>query len=368
MKNIIIIYLLFLQISCKYKTLSSWEANHPAIHHYGRTLVDLQKNIILIGSASFVEFNFTGDSCVLMLKNIAPGDNYNYVSIELDNGYIERLKIDGATSKPYAIKAPTTGKDHLLRVYKATEAQNGQVVLTGVKAFELKESIHPKSKSIEFIGNSITCGMGNDISGVPCDSGQWYDQHNAYWAYGPRVARALTTDFMLSSVSGIGIYRTWNTEYPSMPQVYESAYLATDSSSPRWNFSTQIPDVVSICLGTNDLSDGDGKTPRAKFDSAIFVKGYINFIGTVYKHYPDTRIVLLTSPMLSGEKALSLFNCLQTISKEISKSYPSKAGIEIFQFKPMSPHGCSYHPDKNDHEILANELKPFFKQVLEKVK
>ena len=367
MRNIIFSVSLLLLISCKNKSLSSWEANHPAIHYFGRALLDKDKNIVLIGSASYVEINFSGDSCVLLLKNIASGENYNYVSIEVDNEYKERLKIDGDSSKPYIVKASLRGIDHLLRIYKATEAQNGQVALTGIKANDLKEFVSTLPMSIEFIGNSITCGMGNDISGVPCGSGQWYDQHNAYWAYGPRVARALGTDFMLSSVSGIGIYRTWNTEHPGMPLLYESAYLNVDSSQ-RWDFNNQVPDVVSICLGTNDLSDGDGKTPRAKFDSAIFVKGYIDFIGTIYKHYPDTRIVLLSSPMLSGEKAKTLYNCLQTVSKEIAKSFPTKAIIEIFQFKPMVPKGCSYHPDKNDHEILANELMPFFKQVLEKVK
>jgi len=322
---------------------------------------------VLIGSASYVEISFGGDSCVLFLKNMASGNNYNYVCIEVDNEYKERLKVDGDSIKPYTIKTSLRGVDHLLRVYKATEAQNGQVALTGVKANELKEFVHPPALSIEFIGNSITCGMGNDISGVPCGSGEWYDQHNAYWAYGPRVARALGSDFILSSVSGIGIYRTWNTEHPSMPQLYESATLSLDSSQ-KWDFSAKAPDVVSICLGTNDLSDGDGKTARAKFDSSIFIKSYIDFIGTIYKHYPDTRIVLLSSPMLSGEKAKSLFSCLQRISGEIAKSYPTKASIEIFQFKPMVPKGCSYHPDKNDHEILANELIPFFKQVLDKVK
>ena len=44
---------------------------------------------------------------------------------------------------------------------------------------------------IEFIGNSITCGAAADVSEVPCGSGVDYDQHNAYYAYGPRVARML---------------------------------------------------------------------------------------------------------------------------------------------------------------------------------
>jgi hypothetical protein len=46
-------------------------------------------------------------------------------------------------------------------------------------------------EKIEFIGDSITCGFGNDESGLPCGKGQWFDQHNAYFAYGSVAARTL---------------------------------------------------------------------------------------------------------------------------------------------------------------------------------
>ena len=111
---------------------------------------------------------------------------------------------------------------------------------------------------IEFIGNSITCGAAADASEVPCGTGVYHDQHNAYYAYGPRVARSLQTEFMLSSVSGYGIYRTWNTDGPSVPEVYEKTDFQKQGSR-LWNFSSYTPRVVSIALGTNDLSDGDGK-------------------------------------------------------------------------------------------------------------
>ncbi|MBK8391465.1 MAG: hypothetical protein IPL23_20155 [Saprospiraceae bacterium] len=57
-----------------------------------------------------------------------------------------------------------------------------------------------------------------DTSEYPCNSGFYHDQHNAYMAYGPRTARALGLDFVLSSVSGIGIYRTWNMESQICPK------------------------------------------------------------------------------------------------------------------------------------------------------
>jgi hypothetical protein len=30
----------------------------------------------------------------------------------------------------------------------------------------------------------------------------------------------------------------------------------------------------------------------------------------------------------------------------------------------MQAHGCTGHPSVNDHEILAKELVPFFKELL----
>ncbi|MEI9946860.1 MAG: SGNH/GDSL hydrolase family protein [Chitinophagaceae bacterium] len=218
-------------------------------------------------------------------------------------------------------------------------------------------------KKIEFIGNSITCGMSNDTKEIPCGTGKWYDQHNAYWAYGPRVARTLNADFLLSAVSGIGMYRNWNSLSPTMPQVYESAYLDIDSAQ-RWNFNNYIPDVVSICLGTNDLSNGDGKKERLPFDSSAYIKTYVEFIGTIYRHYPSTQIALLTSPMIAGSSGELLLACLQSVKEKSKALYAGKPVIEIFKFKPMVPKGCGSHPDIDDHQVLANELLPFFSKLL----
>lgn len=358
--------LLVLLFSCTYsQKMQRAAANDVAIGHYGRTAFDKDNNLVLIGSASYAEFNFTGDSCTVYLKNLAyPGD-YNYVAVELDNQYRGRLRVDGNTPQPYTIIATSVQANHVLRLFKATESHNGQVVLTGIATRGLKPSDHPSRKKIEFIGNSITAGMGNDAKDIPCGTGKWYDQHNAYLAYGPRVARALNIDFLISAVSGIGIYRNWNSDGPTMPQVYESAYLETDSVQ-RYNFSQYTPDIVSICLGTNDFSDGDGKTERLAFDSSQYIRKYVDFIGVIYKHYPSCQVALLTSPMLSGNKASMMLACLQSVKTKIKEIHPGKPAIEIFQFQPMVPKGCGYHPDDADHEKLASELIPFLRRLLDK--
>jgi hypothetical protein len=216
---------------------------------------------------------------------------------------------------------------------------------------------------IEFIGNSITCGAAADASEVPCGTGVYHDQHNAYYAYGPRVARKLGANYIVSSVSGIGIYRTWNREEPSMPQVYDKADFVAESSR-TWNFNTYNPQIVSIALGTNDLSNGDGKTPRIPFDSTRFVNNYISFVQFVKSKYPDAQIVLLNSPMVGGERNTLLQNCLTAVKKKIDGLDPSGKSVALFAFKPMQARGCSGHPSVEDHAILADELFPFLKSLL----
>lgn len=329
----------------------------------GRALSNAEGQTILIGSASSVSLLFNGDSCVAQLRNQASGDDYNYVSIELDNAFYGRFKVSGNSSSYITVNATPSKAPHLLKIFKATEAQNGMVIVEGFKADKIKKPNTKKKPLIEFIGNSITCGMGNDISETPCGGAKWYDQHNAYFAYGPVLSRKLDVNFMLSSVSGIGIYRNWNSDGPVMPEVYESAYLTKDSTQ-RWDFKTKTPDIVSIALGTNDLSDGDGIKKRLPFDSSLFVTNYIKFLKTVYSHYPKTQLVLLSSPMLDGQKAKLLFNCLIAVKEEVTLSVPGIKPIVLYRFKPMQPKGCSYHPSKEDHQKLANELEGVFKELV----
>jgi lysophospholipase L1-like esterase len=60
------------------------------------------------------------------------------------------------------------------------------------------------------------------------------------------------------------------------------------------------PQIVSIALGTNDVSNGDGKSKRLPFDSTTYVNNYIAFIKTIRSKYPAAKIALLSSPTVQG--------------------------------------------------------------------
>jgi lysophospholipase L1-like esterase len=312
----------------------------------------------LISSGVHFGVSFEGPECTIV-TSVSPSQ-HNYIQYELDGVYQKRLRVEG--SAELKINAVSKGK-HTLWIYKATEAHTGPVFIHELIADHVKPLGAPDLPLIEFIGNSITCGAAADPSEVPCGTGAYHDQHNAYLAYGPRVARQLNANFILSSVSGIGIYRNWNSDGPTMPLVYEKTDFQNESSR-MWKFERYNPAVVSIALGTNDFSNGDGKKPRLPFDSATFTKNYVNFVKTVKSKYPKAPIVLLNSPMVSGTRNDIFLDCLNRVKRQTDVTYPTDKPVTIFIFKPMKARGCTGHPNVEDHELMADQLAPFLKSMV----
>lgn len=329
------------------------------LNPFGRFILHEQRGLELISSAVHFGFSFEGPTCRIY-ASIPSRTGHNYLQYELDGLYQKRIKIEGSSTEPIEIQVPE-GK-HELKIFKATEAHTGPIFISKVEAKEIKSTPIEAAPMIEFVGNSITCGAAADASELACGAGEYHDQHNAYMAYGPRLSRMLNVNFMLSSVSGIGIYRNWNSEGPSMPQVYEKADFQ-ENGTTLWDFSTYRPDVVSIALGTNDFSNGDGKTPRKPFDADAFVSNYVKFVSLVKSKYPKAKVALLSSPMVKGAARTNLQDCLNRVQAQIDAMYPNEKVAKFF-FEPMEARGCTGHPSVEDHLILAEQMKPFFKSLI----
>lgn len=363
--NQLILILCILVLGCdpaQKVTVSTKDLPASVLQPFGRYDYKKEQGLELISSGVHFGFSFEGTQSTLY-ASIGDPAGHGYLQYEVDGVYQKRIKVEGTASQPFLITAGKGGK-HTIWVYKATEAHTGPIFIQKITGASVAPLPIPARPLIEFIGNSITCGAAADPSEVPCGTGQYHDQHNAYYAYGPRVARALGTDFILSSVSGIGMYRNWNSDGPTMPQVYEKNDFQ-DRSTRIWDFKPYNPSVVSIALGTNDFSNGDGKRVRLPFDSAAFVRHYILFVQQVKGHYPSAQIALLSSPMLNGGTRTLLQNCLAAVKQNVDSLYPSAPPVGLYFFKPMEPHGCSYHPSVEDHGVMAEGLVPFFRKLLQ---
>lgn len=116
-----------------------------------------------------------------------------------------------------------------------------------------------------------------------------------------------------------------------------------------------------MALGTNDSSNGDGKTARLPFGSARFVTSYVQLVKA---KYPQARIALLSSPMISGKSRAILQNCLTAIKSKTDAAYPAARPVAVYFFQPMTARGGSGHPNMEDHAILVKELAHFFENMM----
>ena len=357
MRLIIFAFLAFLLFSCKSEQLPQdqyFESQEKVFTYSGRILKS-SEGTKLITSASSVKANVFGDTVTVFLKT---NDSvHHYVAVELNEEHLGRFKIYKDTLK-FAL--PKADSANTITVYKETEAANGSLIFNGMRAKNITKAPEEKRAKIEFIGDSITCGMGADTNEIDCDEGEWFDQHSVYMAYGPRVARALNVNFEVNCVSGMGIYRNWNNETdPVMPEVYPYLHLNGEHGKRAKIDKENAPQVVSIALGTNDFSLGDGEKERLPFNAKNFKQNYIGFIKEIFKTYPETKIALLSSPMLGEEEGQKLVKILKEIKEELEDQ-----PIEVFEFEAMAPQGCSNHPSVDDHELMAEKLIPFYRKML----
>lgn len=362
-QKLILIFILITMLSCKTKPEKKYaffNAAQKEFAYSGRTEMRNDSTQAFISSASHVVFDVKSDSITFFVGS--EGDSTSYAVIEVNGNYYDRFRIYRDSVNRISIPA-SLEKAIQVGLYKATEASNGPLLFYGVEAKKIDAAKSSTTAIIEYIGDSITCGFGADTEEVPCETGNWYDQHNAYLAYGPLAAHQLNAAYRLSSVSGMGIYRNWNDEdrAPVMGDVFSTTNL-DGNSDKRWSFSEKQPDLVSICLGTNDLSDGDGIKERQHFDPEKFAKNYIDLVKEIYTVYPQTKLALLTSPMLSVEKNKMLLDGLQKVKAYFEADHT----VAIFEFKPMAPNGCGSHPDLKDHKIMAEQLVPFYAELLQK--
>src|ERR1700744_3828554 len=206
-------------------SMTFYGADDPHIRYTGRVDFSNPKEPHFWQPGVYVEVKFEGPSCQLYLKDeVLYGKSHNYIEIQVDDETPYRLQTRGK-SDTLTIEARIKASSHHLILCKNTESGVGYLGLAGVRCKKLLDLSAAPTRKIECIGNSITCGYGADFSIKPCGQGEWYDQHNAYMAYGPLTARALNAQWFLSSVSGIGLMHSCCNMDIIMPQVFDKGNM-----------------------------------------------------------------------------------------------------------------------------------------------
>ncbi|MCF0189968.1 MAG: acetyl xylan esterase [Marinilabiliaceae bacterium] len=290
-------------------------------------------------SGAYFSFAFEGNECTLMIINeILYSGSFNYLELVLDDKE-SRIKVDSAINTISLDSLIDTSRNrHTLLVCRDTESSHGYTQLAEVTTRNLQawSPTDIEAPLIEFIGNSITCGAEAYCDEVPYGTGNWGDRHRAYFAYGPRAARMMNAKWMLTSVSGIGLIRSCCDMDICMPMVYDKIDLRDNDID--YNFAIK-PQTICICLGQNDGIQ----------DSTAFCSAYVDFIGMVREKNPESRIVMLTSPMADDTLRSWLMKMILSVES-------ATEGTEHYFFTRQWKNGGGDHPDCQEHEQIALEL------------
>jgi lysophospholipase L1-like esterase len=334
----------------KHNDAKLFNADDPLIQYTGRVSLKNPHVPRIWASGVYMEAKFKGSKCEILINDEVPGgDNHNYLEIVIDGKNPYRIKLK---DKINVISVPEGLSDgeHTILICKDTESNTGYIDVIGFRCEQLLPLPAKPKRKIEYFGDSITSGTGMDLSVIACDKGQWYDQHNGYMSYGARTSRNLNAQWQLTAQAGVGLIHSCCDMKVVMPQIYDKVFLHSDSI--RWDFKAYRPDVVTICLGQND---------GAQQDSTQFCTAYVNFIKTIRQHYPKADIICLTSPM--GDKTLTtvLQRYLTAITNNLNASGDKL--VSKYFFSHQYHNGCGGHPDLADHELIANELTVYIKQL-----
>lgn len=215
----------------------------------------------------------------------------------------------------------------------------------------------PKRK-IEFIGDSMTCGLG--VEGKDEKDPYMAETENYYYSYAARTARALNAQDLTIACSGIGVYRNHGGPKSGSKETISTIYSQTlmGDNTETWNFMRYIPDVVCVNLGMNDVGSGE-------YDRSLMLGAYRNLYKQIRSNYPNSKIVFLSGSMLIGNR----LEHVQFAMDEVVRDARIAGDKNVFRFD-MSWQtgdlgmGACGHPSMWQHEKMAGELTAYLRGLM----
>ena len=338
--------------------------NELEVRVSGRS-VERDNRLYLCHSASYVEFELEGKYLAAELASEGGGEDFQAWMAVYINGMevpFKKFALEAGT-KEYLLWENDTEEKVLVRLVKTSE---NQYAYASICKFILDEDAKvtktkAKEKHIQFIGDSITCGFGNEGN---AGDGFLTQTENPLKAYGALTAKKLDAEFTLISWSGIGIISSYvdpDVEVPNTGVLVPMLYPYTDYGlfarmgweQENYDFSEDAYDMIVINLGTNDSSYTRDHADRKQ----AFQEAYTEFLRYLQTCHPGTPIVCCAGAM---NRLLMTEICEATKNASMPKS-----PIYYYEFtagQPEDGEGAVGHPSMVRHENMAEELSAWIRK------
>ncbi len=346
-------------------------ATHPRISYTGRVDCQAPGGPALGYVGASVRVRFAGTGLELRLKDYGGGtpETTNYYDVSVDGREPTLLEVSPQQER-YPLAADLPEGEHQVELFKRVEAAPGGSSGAGkaeILGFVLHGSAllpaEQPARRLEFIGDSITCGYGNELTTTTPDTAHYTTRNsNGHKAYGAVTAQLLGAQYSAVAYSGRGISRSFGGGAGRiMPDMYLSS-IPEDSAASSWDPAQYLPDAVVINLGTNDFS-------TTGVDREVFKRNYVDFLSTLRGYYPKAALVAVIGPMLSdyyppGENAWT--NAQADIKAAVeARVTAGDSNVHFLAFAPQTaPYGEDWHPTVATHRKMAEQLSASLKGIL----
>ena len=302
-----------------------------------------------------IAVNFNGTGLAMEAK-----PNSGYFVVAIDNLPVRKIFFSKRDSVITLASNLPTNEMHTARVYLCYEGYGKKPEFRGFLLDDGTTLAAPPKRPkhrIEFIGNSITCGYGNESLNRKCGFADSTENH--YLTYASILCRMLDAEEYCTARSGIGVYRNYNGkregDADNMSDWYD--YTCLYDASQKWDHSKFRPEVICVNLGTNDLS-------TKNHDIELYKKAYRKFILHLHEVQPQAKIVMLTGSMLWGEYLNEQKKALNELQSEFVQQGIATYRFDMSQQDGTFGYGGSWHPSARQHEIMAGELLPLLSRLL----
>lgn len=290
---------------------------------------------------------FTGD--VSLTANLDSGkDAYFEVVVDGNREQAAVFRMDPGV-KTYPLASDLPEGEHTIELTKRTAATSNLVIAQSLTFTGELQTVPAAERRIEFIGDSLTCGLGSEDSGGTIqDRCKTEDGANTYAAL---TARAVGADYQVVSVSGWGVAAGADDKNWRISHIYEKASYRRDSEK-LWDFSGFRPDLVVINLGSND---DNFRRRGGPLTDEEFVAGVRELIALVRQNNPGAEIV-----WAYGLQASTMHPLLVKSFEQLGAE-----GITVHYVRlPQNTDGGSNHASTYGHQYAAEKLTEQVKTIM----
>jgi hypothetical protein len=329
----------------------------PKLQYTGRIDFARPAAPVITWPGTSIAANFTGSSLAVTLDDQYGKNHFNvFIDGDLSHPFILEAKKGRAT---YAVAAGLPPGQHNVLITKRTEGEEGATVFGGLELADGENLLEPPpraARKIEFFGDSITSGMGNE---APDDGRDDLGRDkNSFMSYAAISARSLQAEAHITSQSGIGMMISW---FPFTMLDFYDQLSAVGNNDTRWDFSAWTPDVVVINLMQNDfwLIGREHKLQPEPSD-AQRIQAYTAFVKRVRALYPKAYIVCSLGSMEATRPGSIWPGYVTTAVKQIqAEDNDQRVGTLFFEFT-----GYGQHPRVKQHQANAARLTAFIREKM----